>query len=287
MVRKITSPPTCHPERPYFAVGLCSQCYQAGRARQNRERTREQNRRYARKNNHKVREFQLRYAYGLEPGEYERMFASQNGRCAICQRQKKLCVDHCHTTDIVRGLLCHGCNVVVGTCENEDRFLPGLDAYLRRAEKTRQTKTAFSEAVKSCIEGADIADAAAQFRVKPAKLKKGFELAVHKKIGSAQWLDHEDCLLAAKVAGEAVHEAVQWFLGYFRDPADCCPHDGREGGFQYLWGGPYTAFDGLELGFDELEEDDLFECLEILEKHPLEGVWSGPPENNEEVDNNS
>ncbi|MES9589982.1 endonuclease VII domain-containing protein [Streptomyces sp. NPDC094045] len=50
--------------------------------------------------------------YGLGPGEYDELFRLQGGRCAICggTRKQRLSVDHCHKTDLVRGLLCRMCN---------------------------------------------------------------------------------------------------------------------------------------------------------------------------------
>lgn len=219
------------------------------------------------------------------------MLVAQDGKCAICRRRKKLCIDHCHTSDLVRGLLCHGCNVAVGMCETTESFFAGLVSYLEKVEAMRETKTPYSEAVRACVEGGDLSEVAARFKVKPAKLRKGFELAVGKELDTRSEWDSHDCLLAARASTSRVNEAVRWFLSYFCDPTGCCPYDGAEGGFQYLWGGPYTAQDGLEMGFDldDVEEDDLFKCLEILERHPLNGSWSGPPEDcpAEEVDNNS
>lgn len=54
----------------------------------------------------------VRLTYGLEAGEYDRLFELQGGRCAICggTRKQRLSVDHDHKTHIVRGLLCRMCN---------------------------------------------------------------------------------------------------------------------------------------------------------------------------------
>ncbi|KKL94232.1 hypothetical protein LCGC14_1866700, partial [marine sediment metagenome] len=45
--------------------------------------------------------------------QYDVLFKKQDGKCAIChrhQRYQRLAVDHCHKTQVVRGLLCMQCN---------------------------------------------------------------------------------------------------------------------------------------------------------------------------------
>ena len=60
----------------------------------------------------------LKHKYGITIQEYDEMFSSQNGQCYICKVDgKKLVVDHCHKTNKVRKLLCHGCNTVLGKIE--------------------------------------------------------------------------------------------------------------------------------------------------------------------------
>jgi hypothetical protein len=52
--------------------------------------------------------------YGLTAEEYWRIYEFQGRVCAICQRAtgatKRLSVDHCHRTGLVRGTLCSTCN---------------------------------------------------------------------------------------------------------------------------------------------------------------------------------
>jgi Recombination endonuclease VII len=57
--------------------------------------------------------------YGMEPGQYTAMFATQDGKCAICgtteaKGKGRLHVDHCHSTGKVRALLCNSCNLRLG-----------------------------------------------------------------------------------------------------------------------------------------------------------------------------
>jgi len=51
--------------------------------------------------------------YGITAEEYWRIYELQGGCCYICQRatgvRKRLSVDHCHETGLVRGLLCTLC----------------------------------------------------------------------------------------------------------------------------------------------------------------------------------
>jgi hypothetical protein len=59
------------------------------------------------------------------------MFQRQNGKCAICcQTERKLVVDHNHTTNKVRGLLCNACNSVIGHCHENIAVLVSAAAYL-------------------------------------------------------------------------------------------------------------------------------------------------------------
>ncbi|WYW03220.1 endonuclease VII [Pseudomonas phage vB_PpuP-Villemi] len=43
----------------------------------------------------------------------------QGGRCVLCKRIPKApCLDHCHTNGWIRGVLCSGCNAMLGKLEN-------------------------------------------------------------------------------------------------------------------------------------------------------------------------
>jgi hypothetical protein len=55
---------------------------------------------------------------------YQVIFDKQGGACAICEKKqselnKPLYVDHCHITDVVRGLLCWSCNSGIGFLEGD------------------------------------------------------------------------------------------------------------------------------------------------------------------------
>lgn len=75
--------------------------------------------------------------YGLPHGWYDNQLAKQGGVCAICggtsrhRLTKKLAVDHCHTTGVVRGLLCPHCNHALGMLGDDPVKAERAAQYLR------------------------------------------------------------------------------------------------------------------------------------------------------------
>lgn len=73
--------------------------------------------------------------YGLSVADYNRMFAEQEGKCRGCNRhqtelKRRLCIDHDHKTDTVRGLLCAPCNLILGYARDNKDILSNLINYL-------------------------------------------------------------------------------------------------------------------------------------------------------------
>jgi hypothetical protein len=83
-------------------------------------------------NREKVVEHHLRHTYGLTLEQFKAMAAAQDGRCAICQRTRKLTVDHCHKTGKIRGLLCGSCNRALGTFGDNADGVKRVLIYLER-----------------------------------------------------------------------------------------------------------------------------------------------------------
>lgn len=78
--------------------------------------------------------------YGLTQEQYDKMYAEQDGRCAICSceishtsedRYLSSCVDHNHKTGKVRGLLCWDCNVGLGKFFDNPEIIRNAISYLQ------------------------------------------------------------------------------------------------------------------------------------------------------------
>ena len=80
----------------------------------------------------------LRRQYGITPEQYDEMLNKQQGTCAVCgtdtpgnsRRTTYFVVDHCHTTQKVRGLLCHQCNTALGLIKDNPETLAKMIGYL-------------------------------------------------------------------------------------------------------------------------------------------------------------
>jgi hypothetical protein len=90
----------------------------------------------------KYRRTYLLRRYGITLEEYDRILALQNGVCAICENKPKgrfLCVDHCHRTGKIRGLLCSRCNAAIGSFEDNPKYTEAATVYLRAARADEQS----------------------------------------------------------------------------------------------------------------------------------------------------
>ncbi len=70
--------------------------------------------------------------YGLTKESYEAIFMQQSGLCAICKKPSTslLHVDHNHTTNKVRALLCGNCNRGLGCYGDNPEYLRAAATYI-------------------------------------------------------------------------------------------------------------------------------------------------------------
>lgn len=109
----------------------------------------QRNQEYRQKNTDKIREKGVEYrksnptyfknkhlvrTYGMTYEDYEVMLAAQGGACRICRSpdgDRSLAVDHCHKTNVIRGLLCNRCNTTLGKVEEDIGLLEAMISYLK------------------------------------------------------------------------------------------------------------------------------------------------------------
>ena len=91
---------------------------------------------------HEHRRTELKRLYNLTPAAYDALVLKQGGLCAACGnpetvskrgRPPSLCVDHDHTTGVVRGLLCNRCNQALGLLQDDPDRIRGLLSYVQSA----------------------------------------------------------------------------------------------------------------------------------------------------------
>ena len=73
--------------------------------------------------------------YGLLPKDYNTMLEEQDNKCKIClgefNDQTVTNIDHCHTTNKVRGILCPHCNRGLGQFKEDIEVLTKAINYLQ------------------------------------------------------------------------------------------------------------------------------------------------------------
>lgn len=78
-----------------------------------------------------------RITYGITLEQRDNLVKEQDYKCAICGKheqdsvKQKLCVDHCHTSGKVRGMLCSNCNVMLGQAKDNIDILISAISYLQ------------------------------------------------------------------------------------------------------------------------------------------------------------
>lgn len=106
--------------------------------------TKENRKLYVVKNREKLQQYEfargLRRNYGITVEQYNTMFATQEGKCAMCgmhqtEFKRRLHVDHCHTSGEIRALLCTRCNPLIGYAGESVESLQKAIDYLNKFKK--------------------------------------------------------------------------------------------------------------------------------------------------------
>jgi hypothetical protein len=94
----------------------------------------------------KIHAYTILNRFKITALEYYEMLEKQNHVCKICKcpetmrkrnsnKPKMLAIDHCHSTNIIRGLLCHKCNVGLGSFKDSIEYLGSAIEYLKATNR--------------------------------------------------------------------------------------------------------------------------------------------------------
>jgi hypothetical protein len=75
--------------------------------------------------------------YGVTQDQFEKMLVDQNNMCKICGNEfkstKDTHIDHCHDTNVVRGILCNNCNMALGQFNDNLDIMENAIKYLQNS----------------------------------------------------------------------------------------------------------------------------------------------------------
>lgn len=118
-------------------LNVCKSCRAIQKKEYNNkniDKIRNYHKKFALQNKDIVKNRELKNKYKITLEQYNNMLIKQKGVCAICKtnlNKKALSVDHCHSTGKVRGLLCHNCNMGLGTFKDNMFILQEALNYLQ------------------------------------------------------------------------------------------------------------------------------------------------------------
>ena len=80
------------------------------------------------------RDKRLQTKYGITNEHYNAINEAQKSCCKICEKESdNLVVDHCHSTQLVRGLICPNCNLGLGHFKDDAQYLQAAIVYLQQS----------------------------------------------------------------------------------------------------------------------------------------------------------
>lgn len=142
----------------------CKECHNAEtRASDlaNPEKKKARSKKYREENKDKLKAYShgprkdasLKRNYGITLDDYSKMLDQQSNSCKICgihqeELSQSLCVDHCHITGKVRGLLCSPCNRALGSLGDDVHGLQRALNYLKESSEVRINRMKVFNSVK-------------------------------------------------------------------------------------------------------------------------------------------
>ena len=81
--------------------------------------------------------------FNITKEDYQKLILDSNNKCKICKQPElhinhaskktlSLTVDHCHTSGLIRGLICRNCNLMLGNAKDSIKTLRAAIRYLNK-----------------------------------------------------------------------------------------------------------------------------------------------------------
>ena len=122
----------------------CKQCSNKRRAKSRKERPTDRYlqllefNKVRKKGNYEESKEKIRAKkYGIDLETLNKMIETQNNKCYICSKPAeentngKLVIDHCHSSNKVRKLLCNYCNTTLGAVKDDLEYIQKLVDYIK------------------------------------------------------------------------------------------------------------------------------------------------------------
>lgn len=125
----------------------CKECVKEIRKQhynENKEVIKTRVKKYRTENPEKIRDTKLKQAYGVGTEYFNAKLKEQGGVCAGCGRNRKslwrgkeveMALDHDHSTNKPRGVLCIKCNRALGLLEENIQTMQNLIEYINKYKK--------------------------------------------------------------------------------------------------------------------------------------------------------
>jgi len=141
-----------HPVRGSNPKSYCKSCESSNSGeyqKRNKDKANAYRDKYRANNQKSLRVTELRRQAkikGYDPDEAQAIFEQHDGKCDICRRtpkeanssKKYLSIDHCHSTNKIRGMLCNNCNLALGMLQDSPELLAKAIEYIK-AHKIKVT----------------------------------------------------------------------------------------------------------------------------------------------------
>lgn len=125
-------------KKDLYRNSVCRSCHSVYRKqhyKDNKQKYIDKARKWERENKDRVKANVRAYRatkYGISLKEYEVLLKKCNGLCMICIKNEATCIDHCHESGEVRGLLCRPCNLALGFFRDNLSSIKNATKYLER-----------------------------------------------------------------------------------------------------------------------------------------------------------